>query len=97
MRIRVGKKTLALTTPLALAVALAACSAENESVNAGEDDLPESEIYDQPDANTGEQMEGTVPGVEEAYPEGDTPNTADIEDENDAVYTDPEENPPQQP
>ncbi len=93
MRIRFRKKTLALTTPLALAFALAACG---EPAETGEDDLPDPEIAAEPDNVTDEEIEEAVPGIEEAYSEGDTPNTADIDSRSDAEYQDIEDNPPEQ-
>lgn len=96
MRIRFRNKTLALTTPLALALALAACAGESEGANAGEDDLPESMVETEEGDVTGEEIADAVPGIEEADPEGDTPNTAGINSEEDAEYLDPSENPPQQ-
>ena len=68
----------------ALPLTLAACGAEP----AGEDDLPEPEITSAPEDVSGDEISEAVPGVEEAYPEGDTPNTADLDSESDAEYTD---------
>jgi hypothetical protein len=78
MRIRLTKKTLALATPLALSFALAACATEDESANAGEDDLPETTIADEPESVSDPAIVEAVPGVDAVDPEGEASSNAEL-------------------
>lgn len=86
MRSFTFKSTLTLAAPAALALVLSACAAESESANAGEDDLPETEIAEEPEAISDGEVAEAVPGVEAVDTEGDAPSTAGVEDGDDAVY-----------
>ncbi|MHA7820893.1 MAG: hypothetical protein ACX930_14695 [Erythrobacter sp.] len=76
----------AIAAALTASLALAACTAEPAPT--GEDDLPETQIDGDPDAISGEAIEEAVPGVEEASPEGETSTTADLQEAENAEYTD---------
>jgi hypothetical protein len=89
MRTPILKSPLGLAAPLGAALVLAACTQESESVNAGEDDLPDTEFIDDPDAISDPTIADTVPGVESVDTEGDAASTAGVRDEGDADYTDP--------
>lgn len=91
-------RTLMTKTPFALAavaaLTLSACTAESESANAGADDLPETPIGDDPEAISDDEIVEAVPGVEGADAEGDTGNTADLGEEENAEFGEPGTKPP---
>lgn len=97
MNVPFRKSDLARATAMAAAFALGvgACASEDDSVNAGTDDRPD--IVGEPATNdiTGEQIEEAVPGIEEANPDGTSPNTADLGDEENAEFRDIDEEPPE--
>ncbi|MEE4199689.1 hypothetical protein [Erythrobacter sp.] len=78
MRIPFRSRTMALTTPLALAFALAACTAEDESANAGVDDMPEPTIAEEPDTISDPAIVQAVPGVDAVDPEGEASSNAEL-------------------
>ncbi len=71
----------AIIATLGAALALAACdqAADTETDAMEEADAMISDNADAP--IMGEEIEEAVPGIEEAAPEGDTPNTADLGEE----------------
>lgn len=91
MRIKHFKSPFALAAPLGAALALAACTQESESANAGEDDLPETEFEQDNDSLSDEEIADSVPGVESVDTEGEEASTAGVRDEGDAEYADPDE------
>lgn len=89
MNTRTPLTRLPIIAALGASLALAACAGEAEDTAAdtteatdGVDGVVEN------DALSGEEIEEAVPGVEDATPEGDTPNTADVADQENLEVTD---------
>ncbi len=83
MRKRINSKSPALITALGLSLTLAACSGAADDTAAEAEPAEMQGIEEAIEANdtvTGAEIEEAVPGVEGAAPEGDTPNTADLEE-----------------
>ena len=76
-----NRPRMALIAALSAPLALAACEEPAEpEVDPAQPD--ESMIMESPDEPlTGQEIEEAVPGIEDVTPEGDTPNTADLSDE----------------
>ena len=91
MRRSFRRSVLVLATTAALPLALAACGTERQDEEMADGDLPDPQISGSPDPVSDEEIEEAVPGIEQAYPEGDTPNDLGIRDENDAEYSEPDE------
>lgn len=78
---------LPLAAALGASLALGACA---ETADDGPADTAGESIEGvaEGDALTGEEVEEAVPGIEEADPEGETGNTADLGDPDNVEYTD---------
>ncbi len=71
----------ATAAALALSLGLAACAGEAPEASDDADSVETIETDMEADAISDEAIEEAVPGIEDADAEGDTPNTADLDDQ----------------
>ena len=89
MNTRIPFTRLPALAVISASLALAACAGEAEDAAEEADAIGESiDGVAEGDALDGEEITEAVPGVVEAEPEGETPNTADLSDQENAEYTD---------